>query len=888
MEPMPASKFSSSLWKAGETPQGRNAMVALACLISGGLSTWLGGPKGGSILLWLPMGVGLGAVLRWGSATWPGVAAGAFGAYLLAGASVLTAMTGALGNSLGIVGTCHLLRRLPGFRSDLAGIRDILYLLYTAMPTTAAVSATAELAAQAAGGTGFAQGPLTFWWLSWLRHALGILSVTPLLLTWFPPVAWRSFKENRREVLTLLVILCLMGAVVFCRRSSVQTGGYSVAYVVFVPAIWAALRFGPAGTSLVVLLVALWSAFGTARQAGPFAVDPPSDVALLWGVFNGVFALSSLILASVMAERMSGERALETSEARYRHLLSHAPIGIWEEDFSALVRWLNELRAAGVTDLKAHLDSHPEAASLAAAMVRVTDVNEVSLKMFETDRPTQLTGELGRLFSPEARGAFLEEVMTIWDGKARHTGEVRGQTLKGRRLDYLVHWDANTESGQPDWSHVIVAIMDITEQSRLREEFRQAQKMEAIGRMAGGIAHDFNNLIMTIQGYSSMLLADATASASSRDELEQIKRAAERAAALTRQLLAFGRKQVMKPSVLALNTVVLDMNKMLRRLIGEHIELRQSLAEDLGWIRADTGQVEQVIVNLAINARDAMPKGGVLTIATANLNLMASRPTQTGHLPAKQYVTLKVTDTGCGMSPATKAHLFEPFFTTKAAGLGTGLGLSTVYGIVKQSGGDIDVESVEGRGTSLEIFLPRVEKPQGRDDRGRVIDLLPRGSESILVVEDEDSVREWLCKCLRTHGYAVLEASSGPQALQIAERVGKIELLVTDIVMPGMEAMSWPSGSPRRAPACRFSSFPAIPIPPRCTMIHGPKERPFCPSPLRPPICCSRFAKRWTDLPRSTFLKSEPRAVDTVVSHRPGGPMRMKLEPPKWPLRTRW
>jgi len=777
-----------SFWRTlSSSPYGRNGLVGLACMVSGIVAVWLGEPPCGPLLVWLPLGVALGAILHWGQALWPGITLGCLAAYLVAGEPSSVALAGAIGNAVAVVGAFRLLRGLPAFHRSVEGIRDILYLLYMAMPTAAAVSATVESVARLALVSEATGSWLSLWWLCWLRHALGILVVTPLALSGLTPTTWQTLRCNVREAALLLLILSLMGLSVFCWQTGLQTQGYSLAYVVFVPAIWAALRFGPAGASVVVLLVALISAFGTAREHGPFAVSNPSDAALLWGVFNGVFALSTLILAAATAERIAGERALAASEARYRHLLSHAPIGIWEEDFTRLIRWLEELRRAGVRDLRQYFDARPEAASLAAELVRVTDVNEVSLRMFETERASQLTGEVGRLFSPEARGAFLEEVEAIWEGKTRHTGEVRGQTLKGRRLDYMVHWDATTESGQPDWKHVIVAIMDVTEQTRLREEFRQAQKMEAIGRMAGGIAHDFNNLIMTIHGYTSLLLADTAASGAYRDELQQIQRAAERASGLTRQLLTFGRKQVMKPTVLALNTVVLDMNKMLRRLIGEHIELRHELAADLGWVRADVGQIEQVIVNLAINARDAMPKGGVLTLRTANVDFREPRATQTGLLAPRAYVSLLVSDTGSGMSPSVKSHLFEPFFTTKASGLGTGLGLSTVYGIVKQSGGEIDVESAEGHGTSFEIFLPRVEKPQGRDDHGRVVDLLPRGSESILVAEDEDSVRDWLCKCLRSHGYAVVEAASGAQALQAAERIGKIDLLITDVVMPAME-----------------------------------------------------------------------------------------------------
>ncbi len=327
---------------------------------------------------------------------------------------------------------------------------------------------------------------------------------------------------------------------------------------------------------------------------------------------------------------------------------------------------------------------------------------------------------------------------------------------------------------------------DVTERRQLEQQLRQAQKMDAVGRLAGGVAHDFNNLLTVIKGYSEMILGDLPLADPLRNEVEEIKRAADRAASLTRQLLAFSRQQVLAPKVLDLNSVVTNMDRMLRRLLGEDIELSTLTANELGSIKADPGQVEQVIMNLAVNARDAMPKGGMLTIETANVELDETYLREYLSLPAGSYVQLAVSDTGIGMTAEVRSRIFEPFYTTKELGKGTGLGLSTVYGIVKQSGGDIWVYSEPGVGTTFKVFFPRVDGGAA----GAQLAAEPaqrRGTETILLVEDEDGVRMLVRQILQKNGYTVLEASHGAQALDIFKsHSGPINLLLTDVVLPHM------------------------------------------------------------------------------------------------------
>jgi len=392
------------------------------------------------------------------------------------------------------------------------------------------------------------------------------------------------------------------------------------------------------------------------------------------------------------------------------------------------------------------------------ALVHPDDVDE-TLRVFSEG---VATGQGGRL---------LELRLRHKDGTFRHLEAI------GR---YLLD--------DPLVQGVVINARDVTERRALEQQFLQAQKMEAVGRLAGGVAHDFNNLLTAILGYADLLLYGLPTLSPLRPDLEEIRKAANRAGALTRQLLAFSRKQVLEMRVLDLNDLVADMDKMLRRLLGEDIDMLTNLGSALGAVRADAGQLEQVIVNLAVNARDAMPDGGRLTIETRNAELDDSYVRE--HVPVQpgRYVMLAVSDTGIGMSAETMAHVFEPFFTTKEPGKGTGLGLATVYGIVKQSGGYVGCysERGEGGGTTFKVYLPRVDAPV---DQFPARAALPRtvGSETILLVEDEAALRALTRRLLEKHGYMVLEAGTRDAALALAwEHVGPIHLLLADVVLPGV------------------------------------------------------------------------------------------------------
>lgn len=388
--------------------------------------------------------------------------------------------------------------------------------------------------------------------------------------------------------------------------------------------------------------------------------------------------------------------------------------------------------------------------------------------------------------------AYQELWQLITAGK-EWRGEFHNKTKNGE-----YYWEAASispiKNGEGKITHFLAVKEDITErkqaeatQAKLEEQLRQAQKMESIGRLAGGVAHDFNNLLTVIQGYCGLMQEQISAGDPLLTDLEQIRRASERASSLTRQLLAFSRQQVLTPTVLDLNDLVANLHKMLVRLIGEDIALSTVLQPGLWSIIADPGQIEQVIMNLVVNARDAMPTGGGITVETDNVYLDASYAHTPLEVPFGPCVLLAITDTGYGMDQSTQARIFEPFFTTKEQGKGTGLGLATVYGIVKQSGGHITVHSELGQGTTFKIYLPATESSVTALPAPLTQAAAGPGTETILLVEDDELVCSLVQRALQAEGYTVLEASSGEAALALAEQhQDKIDLLLTDVVMPGI------------------------------------------------------------------------------------------------------
>jgi two-component system cell cycle sensor histidine kinase/response regulator CckA len=460
-----------------------------------------------------------------------------------------------------------------------------------------------------------------------------------------------------------------------------------------------------------------------------------------------------------LIERGQAEELRRDSEARYHLLFDSNPLPMWVYDVVTL---------------------------------RILAVNQAALHHYGYARDEFLSLTIKDLRPAEDIPLLLDYIATVETGLSGGTNAWRHRKKDGTIIE------VETSASSIKWSgrrSMLVMMKDITDRKLLEEalkerdeQLRQASKMEAIGRLAGGIAHDFNNLLTAITGYSDLSLRHLSKDDPLYRNIQEIKKAGERASGLTRQLLAFGRKLGLQPRVLDLNAIVSDMKRMLPRLIGENIELQTKMDPELWRIRADQGQVEQLIMNLSVNARDAMPFGGKLLIETANVEMDREIVKRYDSVHPGPHVLLTVSDTGSGIDAATQKQIFEPFFTTKKEGRGTGLGLSIVYGIVKQSGGYISVKSREGQGTTFKIYLPRVtEKVEQTSSPRQSLSDLPRGTETILVVEDEELVREMTRLILETSGYTVLQARHFDEAFTLCKQYNRqIDLLVTDVVMPQM------------------------------------------------------------------------------------------------------
>ena len=479
------------------------------------------------------------------------------------------------------------------------------------------------------------------------------------------------------------------------------------------------------------------------RFIASLSVSPLLDES---GQVNGSMA----VLMDITRQKLA-EETLRASEERYRDLFENAKDMIYTRDLEG----------------------------------KLTSVNKEMERITGYTREELIGMNILEIVAPEHRPVVEQFIRDSNAEASQVTREAELITKDGRRVPVQANVRVICRDGKP--VEVEAICRDLSEQKQMQAQLWQAQKMEAVGRLAGGVAHDFNNLLNVIGGYSEMLLDEAGKGSTLRHYAEEIRKAADQAASVTRQLLAFSHKQVLQPRVLDLTGLVTDLSKMLRRLIGEDVQLSTVLQPALGLVKADPSQLEQVIMNLAVNSRDAMPQGGRLTIETANVELdeeytRLHPPCQPG-----PYVLLAVSDTGVGMNARTRANIFEPFFTTKPLGKGTGLGLSMVYGIVKQSGGYISVYSEPGHGTTFKIYLPRVEATGEFLQERQAVASLPRGPETVLVVEDEPAVRELAREFLESSGYQVLDAEGGPAALELVKQYpSPIHVLLTDVIMPKM------------------------------------------------------------------------------------------------------
>ncbi len=718
-------------------------LLAVLYLVTAQLGILVAVAHGAISSAWPPAGVALAALLLGGSRYWPGIALGSFLFSWSGGIPPLMAAVIAAGNTLEPLAGAYLLGRVAGFRVTMDRLSDVLALVFFGACVAPVFSATLGMAALLPLD-GDAHRQLTLWAVWWSGDAVGVLLLAPLILAWATGTRPRLARREILEMLLLAAFLAGMAAVLFHTT-------FSYVYAIFPVALWAALRFGLRGASAAGLLVSVIAIIHTTRGLGPFTDSTPTNNMFQLWTFMVLLVVTSLIVAAVVSERRRIERAMEHAGRLAREVLEFAPVGIYRTALDSKILFTN------------------------SALARILGWNVADL----------LGRQLGEVAyaSPEDREALVKRFHEV--------GEGRGLDVRWKRKDgtpiyvemhaRVIHDAAGTVMGYEGF------IFETTERRALEEQLRQSQKIEAIGRLAGGVAHDFNNLLTAIFGSSDLLLEVTPEDDGRREDILEIRKAADRAATLTRQLLAFSRQQVLATQVIDLNAVVRGMEGMLRRLVRENIEWRTVLPAGLPAVRADPGQLEQVIINLVVNAGDAMPRGGKLVVETATVTLdeayaYAHRPITPG-----RYVMLAVSDNGQGMAPEVQARIFEPFFTTKPKGVGTGLGLAMVYGIVKQSQGFIWVYSEPGRGTTFKIYLPQAGEAAEPATPRSLLPVALRGTETLLVVEDELSVRALAKRVLEANGYTVLVAGNGAQALAVAHEVrGRIDLVVSDVIMPGM------------------------------------------------------------------------------------------------------
>ncbi len=730
--------------------------------------------------VWPPTGIALAALLLLGLRAWPGILLGAFLVNVTTAGTVATSGAIAVGNTLEALIGAALVNRFANGRHAFRRAEGVLrFCLFAALASTV-VSATLGPASLSVSGAADWRDYRGIWLTWWVGDAVAAVVVTPVLVLWSTPPWLAGGRRQALEAAAVLATLIFGALVVFAGWSPFTTKNYPLEFLCIPPLIWAAVRFGPreaATGTLALSAIAIW---GTLHGFGPFARASHNESLLLLQAFMGAVGMMALAIGAVVSERRDAEHLLhglnDTLEQRVRERT--AELGVANAALRA-----SEGRLSGIVEIA------QDAIITVDERQHITLFNQGAERIFGYTAPEALGQPLHLLLPARVVAAHAEHVTHF--ARSPDTARLMGERreILGRRKDGSEFpAEASISRLVHDKRTVFTAILrDVTERKRLEEQLRQAQKLEGIGRLAGGIAHDFNNLLTAILGYTDLLLAGLSEDDPRASDMREIRRAAASGAALTRQLLAFSRKQILQPALLDLNLAVLNQERLLRRLIGENIAVVLQLEPALGRVHADPTQIDQVIVNLAVNARDAMPHGGTLTIATAHVDVGEAAARANSWVVPGRYVRLRINDTGHGMTPEVQAHLFEPFYTTKASGQGTGLGLSTVYGIVKQSGGFISVESTPGTGTTFLIDLPRVEARAPATEAPRRQLVSTAGTETILLVEDDDHVRDLARRALEQQGYTVIVARDPREALLTYTDHGRrIALVLTDVVMPGM------------------------------------------------------------------------------------------------------
>ncbi|MDA0204711.1 MAG: MASE1 domain-containing protein [Acidobacteria bacterium] len=701
-------------------------------------------------IVWPSSGIALAALATGGRGLWPGVALGAALTTYFSGGGLVYVLATAIGNVLEAWTAVYLLDRWKvGVRFD--QVRNVVIFVGISLLTAFLSSVcgifgmfVADIAPQSAllriGGL----------WI--LGHAMGTLVLAPFLLTAHRGLAAVRSEKRWIEALLAATALVVVGMEAFARGAEAP-----LEYLPFPLLIWAAYRFGPPGAAAANLVVSGIALGWTAAAQGPFAVGSTTSNHLLTWIYANVTAVTTMLLAAVVSQGKRAEAARRLQETEYRQLIEQAVDGVLIFEADGVCRVAN------------------------SSVSKMTGYPAAEL----------LGRNLSSLVEPQTAADVTNQVWLLQETESatfdwrllRRDGTVLPAEVSAKRLDD---------------GRLLAFVRDVTERRSLEAQLLQSQKMEAIGMLAGGVAHEFNNILTIIQSHSEVARDTLPAGALATEAIDYVIAAGDRAARLTRRLLAFARKQPAEFRVVSLNDLVSDVGRMLPRFLGDDIEYSTSPSSETYHVRVDPGQLEQVIINMALNARDAMPRGGRLTLECSVVQLRSGETGVGAELRPGEYVALRISDSGAGMDAATQSRIFEPFFTTKNRAEGSGLGLAVSYGIVKQAGGGIRVRSAPGDGSTFEVLLPRAVPPAapkaskvGRDNGTQIAGSARSASrprrEQVLLIEDEACVLYLAAGCLREQGYDLLLAHDGEEALRIArEHPGAIDLIVSAVVMPGL------------------------------------------------------------------------------------------------------
>ncbi len=738
--------------------------IFFLCVLSASVVSPASFTTAGIPALRLSAAISMAAVLLFGREMWPAIFAGALGACIIRGYALIPSLGIALRSAIEPLVSSWLLTWAGVPHPRFGRLRDVRSFVATGALAGPAAAIAFSIAFQRTA-LGIPLSEILHARSTWLSgDAVSILLLVPLILAWREPLDRKLGIKSLGLAAGALAALAAIDELVFSVLPSNSMHAYVVGYIVFPFLMWIALQLGPQGATLGLLVTAVIATSNTVAGRGPFAAKAEPTLALY--LFLGVLAITTLIIAASISEHRQtasslqrSQEQLRVSEERYRDLFENA------QDFIVT------------------LDVEGRFTSANNAVLQVSGyTTEEFVKMTIDDVITERSRELAWSAFRRILGGERPQSPTQLEMVCKDATTLLVE-ISSRRL---------VQNGKTVGLQSIGR--DISWRKRLEEELLRSQKMEAVGRLAGGVAHDFNNLLGVILGYSDLGLQELNPGDPLRRNLNEIRKAGKRAAEVTQQLLAFSRKQVLDRKVVDLNAIVGETNRMLLRLLGEDIAVITKMNPTPVRVETDPAQLQQVIINLALNARDAMPHGGKLVIETSSVVLdrghgwtAFEQLIERGVLVVPgRYVLLAVTDTGLGMDEQTRAKIFDPFFTTKPTGEGTGLGLATTYGFVRQSGGYIWVYSEVGHGTTFKIYLPEVTVDRHPMEPKEVVSL-PKGTETILLVEDEQSLRELNQQLLQALGYTVLSAGNGVQALEINDKHEEtIHLLLTDVVMPGM------------------------------------------------------------------------------------------------------